>query len=312
MHKQTAEPRSTLVESFLLMGTVVSLRLVGDGSVAHMRDSIDRAIRAMRSVEEACSRFDEESALRDLCRRPGEWVAVPAALFQALSIARQMAEMTAGIFDPTVGRALELQGFNRHYLTGQESDSQVPLDTGASWRDIELNADGRQVRLAAPMLLDLGAVAKGLAIDLAVHELGDWPGLSVDAGGDVLVAGSDPEGAVWRVGVEHPLAPDSLLTQMELTNMAVCTSGNYKRRSPKNEALHHLWDPAQQRSAEGLKSCTVVAPQAVLADVVSTAAFLLGPDRALSFIEEMDLAGLVVREDMTVQMTKSMGGYIRE
>ncbi len=311
MQKQIAQERTTLVESFLLMGTVVSIRLVGEGSVAHMRDSIDRAIHAMRSTEEACSRFDAASSLRDLCRRPGEWVAVPAALFQALSIAREMAELTGGVFDPTVGRALELQGFNRHYLTGDESDSQVP-DAGASWHDIELNPDGMQVRLATPMLLDLGAVAKGLAVDLAAHELGSWPGFSIDAGGDVLVAGSDPEGAMWRVGIEHPLAPDSLLAQLELTNMAICTSGNYKRRSAENEAVHHLWDPSQNHSAEGLKSCTVVAPQAVLADVVSTAAFVLGPKRALSFIEEMDLAGVVVHEDMTVQMTKSMGGYIRE
>lgn len=303
---------ATLVESFLLMGTMVSIRVVGQASDADMHRGIDGAIRAMRAVEDACSRFDEASALRALCRQPRVWVPVPPILFHALKIACEVGELTDGVFDPTVGRALELQGFNRHYLTGAYTDSAIELDPDVSYRDITLVDEGLRVRLEKPMLLDLGAVAKGLAVDLAVRELGAWPGVAINAGGDIYVAGTDPDGGYWHVGIEDPAYPTRLLGSLHLSGMAVCTSGSYRRVSPHDKAVHHLWNPIMRQSAQGLLSCTVAGPQAVMADVVATAAFLLGPSRALTLIETMGLAGLCVDRDQTVWQTQSMRRLFHE
>lgn len=305
----TSHDLTTLAESFILMDTVVTMRVVGHAGVHEMRDSIDRAIAAMRAVEDTCSRFDEESALRALCRQPQTLVPVPPILYHALQIARQVSEMTDGVFDPTVGRKMELLGFNRNYLTGEEVSSGIAADSGASFRDITLVEDGFQVRLEKPMLLDLGAVAKGLAVDLAAKELQGYEGFAIDAGGDVYVSGVDPQGEVWRVGIENPANPETLLGHLQLTGAAVCTSGNYKRRSATDPAVHHLLNPITGKSAEGLLSCTVVGPQAVLTDVTATAAFLLGPERAMSFIEEMGLAGLFMTNNLEVHETASMGEY---
>lgn len=300
----------TWAQSFLMMGTVVSVRVVGDAPELEMQHAIERAVLAMRAVEETCSRFDETSALRELCRHPGEWRSVPPILFHTLKIACEMSALTEGVFDPTVGRTLELQGFNRHYLTQTTTDSAIPFDSSVSYRDIAMAEDSSQVCLAKPLLLDLGAVAKGLAVDLAARELGDWPGVAINAGGDIWVAGYSPSGEPWRVGIENPSQPTQMVASLEVSDRAVCTSGSYRRRSPHDEANHHLWDPVLGHSAEGLLSCTVVGPQAVLADVTATAAFLLGPDRALSFIEELELDGLVVKTDGTMERTPSMGRYI--
>ncbi|NMP22098.1 FAD:protein FMN transferase [Sulfobacillus harzensis] len=301
----------SLSDSFLLMGTVVTIRIVGQAGVHKMRESIDQAIAAMRAVEAACSRFDDESALRELCRHPGENVAVPPALYHALRIAREVAEMTDGVFDPSIGRMLEQQGFNRNYLTGQEVTSDIPWDDAASFRDITIFEDGKTIRLEKPMLLDLGAVAKGLAVDLAAQEIHGYEGFAVDAGGDIYVSGVDPSGDLWRVGIEDPVHVDRLLGSVQVKDMAVCTSGSYKRRSPKNSEVHHLLNPTSGEPVDGLLSCTVVGPQAALADVAATAAFLLGPQKAIPFIESLGLAGLCVATDHQVQETSSMGVYKR-
>ncbi len=287
-------PYTTLSKSVLLMGTVVSIRVVGDGRAHEMRKGIDEAVAAMQGVESMASRFDEDSVLCALCRQPGVLRPVPPALFYALAIAREMAELTDGLFDPTVGGILESQGFDRHYLTGAKTHSDVAPDLSASFRDITLVEDGCQVRLEKPMLLDLGAVAKGLAVDLAVHSLESFPGFMIDAGGDIYVSGVDPSGEPWHVGIEDPFHPERLLRLLSLTNLAVCTSGSYKRKSPKNPDQHHIVHPSSGESATGLVSLTAIGPQTVLADAAATAAFLMGPDRALPFIESLGLQGLCV------------------
>lgn len=311
MASNETRPLVTLAESFLLMGTMVRIRVVGDDRVDEMRAIIDEAMAAMRAVEEVASRFDEQSALRELCRNPGVFMSVPPILFHALAIARAAAEMTDGIFDPTIGSRLEQAGFNRHYLSGERTTSGISLNPAVNWRDLTLVEEGCQVRLEQPMLLDLGAVAKGLAVDLAAKVLERVPGSMIDAGGDVWATGVDPDGGVWPVGIEDPHDPARLLGVLNVSGLAVCTSGRYRRQSPHDGSLHHLINPKTGDAVKGLISVTVVGKEAVLADVAATAAFLLGPQRALPFIQELGLEGLMVSDDGTLTQTPGMEGYWR-
>ncbi|MGC8488818.1 MAG: FAD:protein FMN transferase [Clostridia bacterium] len=299
----------TWAESFALMGTVLTIRVVGPGSATAMRDSILRAVAGMRAVEAACTRFDPDSPASQLGRTPGRWLAVPPPLFHALAIALEVAELTDGRFDPSVGAHLEELGFNRHYVTGRTVSHGISPREPVSFRDIQLDPDGYRARVEKPMVIDLGAVAKGLAVDLAAQELRAHQGFSIDAGGDIFVFGTDPDGGPWRVGIENPEIPGALLDVLLLTEAAVCTSGPLKRRSPRDEYLHHLISPASGEPVDGLLSCTVVAPETVLADVMATAAYLMGPDGALLFIEDMGLAGLVVTENRDLRETSAMGRY---
>jgi len=303
-----AASRASLAESFLLMGTVVTVRVVGDRSETEMRAAIGTALDLMRSVETTLTRFDDDSALRRLCRTPGELVAVPPMLYYALQVAVEVASLTDGVFDPTVAPYMEALGFTRHYLTGNDLRSGIAPGSPATFRDITLVEDGGRVRLERPLALDLDAVAKGLGVDLAAQSLAGWDGFLVDAGGDVAVAGLDPDGSPWRVGVEHPAAPDRLLRRLRVGTGAVCTSGSGKRPSPVVPDAHHLVDARTGRPADGLLSCTVVGPQAMMADAVATAAFLLGPARALGFIEQTGLQGLCVARDGAVRETAGMAG----
>jgi len=137
------------------------------------------------------------------------------------------------------------------------------------------------------MLLDLGAVAKGLAIDAAARELAPFSDFSIDAGGDLYLGGYNSQGAPWSVGIRHPRLGHELIETLRITNQAVCTSGDYERPD-------HILDAREGRPASAAASATVVAPTAMLADALATAAFVLGPSAGIQLLTRMGVQGLIV------------------
>src|SRR6185436_3666886 len=102
---------------------------------------------------------------------------------------------------------------------------RTPIGDGAvNYRDIHLDPGARTVTLNRPLVLDLGAVAKGLAVDLAAQELQPLADFMIDAGGDLYLGGLNPRGEPWSVGIRHPRSGDEILHTLRASNQAVCTS----------------------------------------------------------------------------------------
>lgn len=288
-------PHDTYVRTFTCMGTVVTLRTVGtdDRTV----DAVDRATDWFRHVESTCSRFDSASELRRLCSTSGAPIAVSRTLFEAIQFALAVAEATDGAFDPTVGRQMEARGFDRLYTTDERVSFSGEGDASiARYTDISVDADACTVTLHTPLLLDLGAVAKGLAVDMAARELADMPGFSIDAGGDLYLGGHNEHGAPWSVGIRDPRATDRIITRIDVSDRAVCTSGDYARRTAHG---HHILDPRGSVPDHDITSSTVIADSAMVADALSTAAFVLGGDDGLALLERHGVQGMLVVADGT-------------
>lgn len=205
---------------------------------------------------------------------------------------------------------MEGAGFDRHYQTGEVTGSSLASDERVSYRDVLLNPGRRGITLTRPLVLDLGAVAKGLAIDLAARELSPFGDFAIDAGGDLYLAGHNSSGTPWSVGIRHPRDVSRLIGSIRVSDMAVCTSGDYERPSPRLAGGHHLLDPRTNGSAEGAASVTVVAPSALVADALGTAAFVLGPRAGLELLERHGVDGLIVTPELEPFTTKSMAGRI--
>ncbi len=291
------------VHSFAMMGTVVTLRVRG-----HDASRIRRAVDWFRQVEAICSRFEPGSEVSRLAARPG--VAVPASdiLYRAVEFALAVAEESGGAFDPTVGRRMESRGFNREYRSGRVMHTPIDPDTPVSHRDVVLDPVARTITLLRPLLLDLGAVAKGMAVDLAARELEPLEHFTIDAGGDLYLGGRNEHDAPWTVGIRHPREPDALIDQLSVSNAAVCTSGDYDRRSPDGES--HIMDPRTGESSTGLASVTVVAPSAMVADALATAAFVLGPEAGLAFLESQGIDGLLITPALEQLRTRAPAGVM--
>lgn len=283
--------------------TVEVVRAADDADGAGQR--IEAALGWFGVVEHACSRFEPGSELRRLCARPGEHVPVSELLFAAVEFACELARRTGGAFDPAIGGAMEAAGFDRNYRTGEHVHG--PGNSRGSWRDIELDARARCIRLARPVTLDLGAIAKGLAVDLAAQELSRFPGFVIDAGGDIFAGGANAAGKPWQIGVRDPARGDGLLETFRLSGQAICTSGSYERVSATGAS--HILDPLRPAVAARTTSATVIAPTAMAADALSTAAFVLGPKAGIRLLEREGVDGVIYGPGGCRAATRGMESY---
>jgi thiamine biosynthesis lipoprotein len=302
---------NNVVRSTICMDTLITVKVVSVNSEQLMHQSIDQVFDVFTYVEATCSRFDENSEIRRLSRNVGKALAVSPLLLEAIRFSKELAGMTNGVFDPTIGRLMEEKGFDHHYLNGTTPLPLPASSPAASYMDIEVDDDHRTVKLTKPLVLDLGAIAKGMAIDLAKRILEGFEGFYIDAGGDIFAGGLNETQEAWRIGIRHPLEKESVICTLLISDMAVCTSGSYERINKQN-GMHHLIDPHEQASREDLYSCTVVAPFAMLADGVSTAAFLLGQEQGMKLLNEAELQGLWVTSSLQLYTTNDMKRYLYE
>ncbi|MGG1516968.1 FAD:protein FMN transferase [Paenibacillus oryzisoli] len=288
----------------LFMDTVVDIQVVSDKSQNEIAETaIDRAFDAFRKMEQACSRFSRDSEVMQATKEIQTAVKISPYLFEPLKFALELAKVTNGLFDPTIGKAMEDYGFNQHYLSAEIVDSVAT--SSVTYQDITLDDEQRTVYVNKPLVIDLGAVAKGFAIDLAANELKEFAGFIVNAGGDLFAGGLDERGEKWKIGIQHPIYKDQFIEVVEVSNEAVCTTGSYERRSPLYPDIHHIITPNSKRSPAEWVSSSVIARYALMADAFSTAVFLMDKIQGKALLEQVNLKGILI--DQKLQLNR-IGG----
>jgi thiamine biosynthesis lipoprotein len=276
------------------MGTIVTIHVVRPDAEA----AIDRAFGWFYEMEARCTRFDAQSELMQLSRQCGVPVPASAILFEAVRFALSVAEETGGAFDPTVGACMAARGYNCEHRTGTIVRGDA-AGRDASYRDVEIDPARQTITLHRPLTLDLGAVVKGLAIDTAARELAPFRDFAIDAGGDLYLAGLNPRGDAWSVGIRDPFGGEGCIETLCVSNRAVCTSGAYERGD-------HILDGRCGAPARAAASATVVAPSAMLADALATAAFAMGPADGMALLERMGVDGMMVAPDLQRYSTRGL------
>jgi FAD:protein FMN transferase len=293
---------TTYTSSDVAMDTLIALRVDTMRPAAEVQAALGRALRWFGEVEAVCSRFDPASELVNLAHHTGSARRVSPLLFQAVAFAVEVARLTGGAFDPTIGAVQERRGFDTNYISGRGTASAPHSAEPVSYRDVLADRTAGAILLRRPLLLDLGAVAKGLAIDLAAKELATFERYAIDAGGDIYAGVTSGSAAAWRVGIRNPVDESALIETVQLRNAAACTSGGYERPAT-GAGEHHLLDPRTGRSPNRLSSVTVVAPTAMVADALATAAFVLGPSKGLRLLHGQGVGGLLVTATGGIRMT---------
>lgn len=292
-------PEGLARRDFATMGTTVSVVLPADRIAEAV--AVEGVFRDWHRI---CTRFDPDSELSRLNAAAGHRHEVGALLFEVIAAARRAAEATDGLFDPTLLGTLEAIGYDRDFagLTGvggapaHRSRSALTPSTGG-WRELELDPEWHTVRLPEGTGLDLGGLAKGMAVDAAIALLADRgvATAAVDAGGDLAVRGLPAGASSWPIAVDAPNASHRL----SLVRGALATSSVARRRWRQGPLeRHHLIDPRTgSPSATPLWSVSVAAPTCAQAEVAAKVAFLLGPSDGGRFLAERDLSGFFVLPD---------------
>lgn len=242
-------------------------------------------------VDRVMSRYRDDSELSRVNREAALGpVSVSAALFEVLAAAERVSELSAGAFDISFASV----GHLYDYRAGtQPADEQIqPLLTRISYRDIWLDPEATSVAFARDgLMLDLGGIAKGYAVDLGIRVLQD-AGIRqarLSAGGDMRVLGQRGD-RPWMVGIRDPRQADRYVLVLPLDDAAVSTSGDYERYfiDDDGQRVHHILAPDTGRPAGGVQSVTVIGADAMTTDALSTAVFVLGAERGLDLINRQD------------------------
>ena len=165
------------------------------------------------------------------------------------------------------------------------------------------------------MRLDLGGIAKGYAIDRAVEAMraGGAVGGMVDVGGDIRCFGRRKnDSQEWLIGLQNPRVEGDLLLKLRLNDMAVATSGDYRRFVLiDGQRYSHIFDPAKSTSAKELRSVTIIAPTAIQADILATAVSVMGKEKGLKLIESTpDTEAIIIPADSEKNIVKTSGADV--
>jgi thiamine biosynthesis lipoprotein len=274
---------------FRAMGTDVSVLLPAAASglgaeVEHVFDAWDRRF----------SRFRADSELMHLNRSAGTPLPVSGHLFEVVSTALAAARATGGLFDPLLfGRIVEL-GYDRTFDDLPAAAHAAPLRPwhAGEWRDVRLDERHQSVELPAGSGIDLGGLAKGMAVDAAVRRLAT-SGVAygvVNAGGDLATFGTPPGLAAWDVEVE------GVAGGISLPFGALATSSILRRRwTVDGQPRHHLLDPRTGLPVDNeLAQVSVAAASCGQAEIAAKAVLLLGPIGGTDFVERQGLSALLV------------------
>jgi thiamine biosynthesis lipoprotein ApbE len=264
------------------LGTSVELRLSDDEALAQARVCVEDELAA---IDRACSRFRADSELSRLNASAGRPVRVSALLMEALELAVGAATLTEGDVDPTVGRALELGGYDRDWrrLTPPHGEPAPPagvvLYALVGWRTIGLDRATSTVRIPAGVRLDLGATAKAWAADRAAAAAAGQTGCGalVSLGGDIATCGPAPAGG-WQIRVtdDHRSDPRADGQTISIVSGGLATSSTSVRRwSHAGRTMHHIIDPRTGAPALGRwRTVSVAAEDCAQANVATTAALV--------------------------------------
>ena len=238
-----------------------------------------------------------------------------ALLERAMELSREM----EGAFDPAVYPLMRLWGF-----AGKEGEERTPAKPEdreirallplCRPENVVLRPENHALEVTVPgTMLDLGGAVKGYA-SARLMELFREQGVSsalVNLGGNVQVLGTKPDGSLWRIGIEDP-EREGNIAALSLTDTAAVTSGGYERGFEEDgRRYHHLLDPETGYPAEGgLLSVTVLTPDGALADMLSTALFVMGRERAEAFIArraaDWQFEAVLVTEDRELLATEGL------
>ena len=256
----------------------------------------DQVQARLDAVDEAMSTWKAESELSRFNRaQAGEEIELSQMTADVLSLCGPLAAATGGAFDPTVGPLVRLWGF------GTYDDVEAPTAEGVM--AAKALVDWPAIRLTGLVLsktrngveLDLSAIAKGHAADLAAEALlaAGCESFLLEVGGEMVLRGKNPSGVPWQVGVIDPLTPSNVAQDVSyhaavsVTGAAVATSGDYRNvREVNGRIVAHAIDPRTGYPIEhSLASVTVVADTCARADALATAALVLGPEKGLRLLE---------------------------
>lgn len=245
--------------------------------------AVEASFQELRLVESLMSIYRPDS---QLCRlNQARSLSNPHPyLLEVLRASAEMSAASSGAFDITVQPLWNVFAKAKTEGHAPGAGAIEAVRKCVDWRRVNVSRD--LVRLHGKgTAITLNGIAQGYAADrvLAALRRHGIENALVDAG-EIDAIGHKEEGGAWRVGIQHPRRKDAFIALADLQGRCLSTSGDYATTFSDDRMLNHLFDPRTGRSPTELASVSIAAPTGMLADALSTAVFVMGPDQGMKLL----------------------------
>ncbi|MBD5459926.1 MAG: FAD:protein FMN transferase [Lachnospiraceae bacterium] len=302
----------------IAMGTVVTqtLYIGGESDAQDAKEISDEIWQLLSDTEQELSWRIEDSWVERINRSAGadEGCVLDEDFAAALGTLWEVSAASDGALDLTIAPVVRLWNIDEWAVSGEgklPEEKQIAdalMRTGYEQVILEEN----RIRLPEGFCMELGAVGKGMACDRILELMKGRPEVEAavfSLGGNILTYGEKPDGTAWRVGIVDPAAKDSFLGVLELSGTyVVTTSGDYERYVEVDGVrYHHIIDPdTGYPAASGIRGVTILSESGMLGDALSTACFVLGPEKAMKLAAEYEVEILIVTTEEEILMSEGM------
>lgn len=266
-------------------------------------NAIHQAVAEVARIEELLSTFKDHSQTNQINRNAGlKSVKVDIEVLELIERSIKISSLTDGAFDITYG-SIDKSLWNFDLQMTSLPDKEIALQTVQliNFQNVIIDQDERTVMLKYKgMRLGFGGIGKGYAADRAkkvLQELGMNSGI-VNAAGDLITWGTQPNGKAWTIGIADPDQSDRPFSSLNISNMAIATSGNYEKYVVINGSRYsHTIDPKTGFPVSGIKSVSIICPSAELADALATPVIVMGVRVGLNLINQLKQVACVIVDD---------------
>ncbi|MFC4686850.1 FAD:protein FMN transferase [Epilithonimonas pallida] len=285
-----------------LMGNAFEITVVSDNENS-ANQHIDAAIAEIQRIERLLTTFSDESQTHLINKNAGiRPVKVDAEIFGLIERSLRISKITDGYFDISYG------GIDKSFWNFDREMKELPNPEVikqhlklVNYQNIILDREKQTVFLKEKgMRIGFGGIGKGYAAEMAKQMLqnrGVNSGI-VNASGDLTTWGNQADGKPWTVGIADPDNAKQPFSYMNITNMAVATSGNYEKFIVINgKKYSHTINPKTGMPVSGVKSVTIFCPNAEIADAMATPVSIMGIDTALNMISQINHLECIIIDD---------------
>ena len=276
-----------------LMGSRFELTAVAENQSLAW-EAINTGVKEIERIEDLISSWDPQSQTSEINRQAGiHGVKVDKELFDLIYRAKKVSALTEGAFDisfASMDRVWKFDGTVQELPVAEKVEKARQY---INWNNIELNTVDQSVLLKEKgMKIGFGAIGKGYAANRAKALMQKMKGIHgglVNAGGDLICWGESNQPSDWSIKITDPKDKTNMLAWLEVKDLAVITSGDYERFFMHNGKRYaHIIDPRTGYPTNGIKSVTIVCPDAELGDALATSVFVLGKENGLSLINQLN------------------------
>ncbi len=264
---------------------------------------IDAAISEIRRIEALLTTFSDNSQTQLINSNAGiAPVKVDKEVYDLIARSTRISDLTQGAFDITYGSIdKSLWNFDTTMTALPDPVVAKKMVRLINYRNIVLNERETTVYLREPgMRIGFGGIGKGYAAErakLVMQQQGAAAGI-VNASGDMAAWGYQPDGAPWTIGIADPNLKHHIISYLNITNMAIATSGSYEKYAMiGGKKYSHTIDPKTGYPVSGIKSTTVICPNAEIADAMATPITVMGIATGLDLINQMKNIACVIIDD---------------